>query len=219
MRDTQCSMNVIPAEWSAETIMVPAGWPETNDWEEVGETSVPWGVVMTRPAVWGDSQVEKFVIQHNYVPNSYQQMHILLLLLCLNWLNYFISAQRLYYEQKSRCLLGLKPSWRPHLLQWTKWLNILLFIYESGVNFSLALFEILHQLSYARPTLVLTKQSLISPASRSRRVPAVMMPVEGTGSTVMFWVLWGGLRCPALPTWPPPSVLGPGVGMVRRAVW
>lgn len=39
-----------PAEWSAETIMVVAWWPETNDWDEVGETSVPWGVVMTRPA-------------------------------------------------------------------------------------------------------------------------------------------------------------------------
>lgn len=43
-------MCVLPCEWSAETIIVVAGWPETNDWEEVGETSVPWGVVMTRPA-------------------------------------------------------------------------------------------------------------------------------------------------------------------------
>lgn len=43
-------MSVLPWEWRAETIMVVAGWPETNDWEEVGETSAPWGVVITRPA-------------------------------------------------------------------------------------------------------------------------------------------------------------------------
>lgn len=48
--------------------------------------------------------------------------------------------------------------------------------------------------------------------------PAVMMPVEGTGSTVMFWVLWGGCRCDALPACPPPSDLEPAEGMVRRAV-
>lgn len=44
-------MSILPWECRAETIMVVAGWPETNDWEEVGETSVPWGVVITRPAL------------------------------------------------------------------------------------------------------------------------------------------------------------------------
>ena len=37
----------------ADTIMVVVGWPETKDCEEVGETSVPWGVVITRPAKQG----------------------------------------------------------------------------------------------------------------------------------------------------------------------
>lgn len=44
-------VDTLPWEGRADTIIVvAAGCPETNDWEEVGETSVPWGVVMTRPA-------------------------------------------------------------------------------------------------------------------------------------------------------------------------
>lgn len=36
---------------SVDTIMVVAGGPETKDWDEAeGETSVPWGVVITSPA-------------------------------------------------------------------------------------------------------------------------------------------------------------------------
>lgn len=45
------TVDTLPCEGRADTIIVvAAGWPETNDWEEVGETRVPWGVVMTRPA-------------------------------------------------------------------------------------------------------------------------------------------------------------------------
>lgn len=48
--------------------------------------------------------------------------------------------------------------------------------------------------------------------------PAVMIPVEGTGTTVMFWDVWDWCRCPPttlkgppplLPTPPPPMVTPP----------
>ena len=76
--------NVSPEEWRAETIMVVAGWPETNDWEEVGETSVPGGVVITKPAAQKETEMERITVWYekcpvlcfkNVSPNAYFLSH------------------------------------------------------------------------------------------------------------------------------------------------
>lgn len=79
-----------PGEWRAETIMVAAGWPETNDWEEVGETNVPWGVVMTKPAA-----------QNEMYKHRKWEIITLYWKLCENWKWCFFFILSLQFEMKS----------------------------------------------------------------------------------------------------------------------
>lgn len=51
----------------ADTIMVVVGWPETKDCEEVGESRVPWGVVITRPATEREREGRESTVSTTHV--------------------------------------------------------------------------------------------------------------------------------------------------------